>query len=138
MQYTIALLSNSLSFFTDLLKKRLNLDYAFGNAIEVSDGKITGKYIKILEINPQKKQRLINWLAVMEKIPEVEVVKFGLEKNEKDPILSHSAGLKISIGFDYEEVKKMIQQHKITASQILGLFISIGMIDSQIDKIREL
>lgn len=138
MQYTIALLSNSLSFFTDLLKKRLNLDYAFGNAIEVSDGKITGKYIKTLEITPQKKQRLINWLAVMEKIPEVEVVKFGLDKNEKDPILSHSAGLKISIGFDYEEVKKMIQQHKITASQILGLFISIGMIDSQIDKIREL
>ncbi len=137
MQYTIALLSNSLSLFTDLLKKRLNLEYAFGNAIEVSDRKITGKYVKNLEITPQKKQGLINWLAVMEKVPEVEVVKFGLDKNDKDPILSHSAGLKISVSFDYEKVKKMIQQHKITANQMLGLFISNGMIDSQIDKIRE-
>ena len=50
MQYTIALLSNSLSLFTDLLKKRLDLEYAFGNAIEVKDKKITGKYIKTLEI----------------------------------------------------------------------------------------
>ncbi|MHA2037446.1 MAG: ACT domain-containing protein [Promethearchaeota archaeon] len=138
MEYTIALLSNSLSYFTDLLKERLNLEYAFGNAIEVSDGKITGKFIKTLEISPQKKQRLVNWLAVMEKVPEMEVVKFGLDDIEKDPILSHSAGLKISISFNYEEIKKMIQQCKITASQIIGLFISIGMIDSQIDKIRNL
>ncbi|MHA2006426.1 MAG: ACT domain-containing protein [Promethearchaeota archaeon] len=138
MQYTIALLTNSLSSFTDLLKKRLDLEYAFGNAIDVSDGKITGNFIKSLEITPQKKQRIINWLASMEKIPEVEVVQFGLDKDEKDPILAHSAGLKISISFNYEEVKKMIQQQKITSSQILGLFMSIGMIDSQINKITEL
>ncbi len=138
MQYTIALLSNSLSNFTDVLKNRLNLEYAFGNAIEINDGKITGKYIKSLEIDPQKKEKLINWLAVMEKVPEVEVIQFGLDNFEKDPILAHSAGLKITIGFDYEEIKNMIQQQKITVSQILGLFISIGMMDSQIDKIREL
>ncbi|MHA2122029.1 MAG: hypothetical protein ACW990_12575, partial [Promethearchaeota archaeon] len=70
--------------------------------------------------------------------PEVEVIQFGLDNFEKDPILAHSAGLKISIGFDYEKIKKMIQQQKITVSQILGLFISIGMMDSQVDKIREL
>jgi phosphoserine phosphatase len=138
MQYTIAFLSNSLSNFTDVLKNRLNLEYAFGNAIEVREGKITGKYIKSLEIDPQKKEKLINWLAVMEKVPEVEVIQFGLDNFEKDPILAHSAGLKISIGFDYEKIKKMIQQQKITVSQILGLFISIGMMDSQVDKIREL
>ncbi|MFX1502627.1 MAG: ACT domain-containing protein [Promethearchaeota archaeon] len=137
MQYTIALISNSLSLFTDLLKNRLNLEYAFGNALEVSNGKITGKYVKNLEITTQKKERLINWLAVMEKIPEMEVIQFGLDNNNKDPILSHSAGLKISISFNYDEVKKIIQQHNMTASQILGLFISIGMIDSQIDEIRE-
>jgi phosphoserine phosphatase len=138
MQYTIALLSNSLSIFTDIVKNRLNLEYAFGNAIEVRDGKLTGKYIKNLEIDPQKKEKLVNWLAVMEKVPEVEVIQFGLDNFEKDPILAHSAGLKISIGFDYERINNMIQQKQITVSQILGLFISIGMMDSQIEKIREL
>ena len=34
MQYTIALLSNSLILFTDILKTRLNLEYAFGNKVE--------------------------------------------------------------------------------------------------------
>jgi len=138
MQYTIALLSNSLSKFTDILKTRLNLEYAFGNAIEVREGKITGKYIGSLEIDPQKKEKLINWLAVMEKVPEVEVIQFGLDNFEKDPILAHSAGLKIDVGFDYELIKNMIKQQKISVSQILGLFISIGMMDSQVDEIREL
>jgi phosphoserine phosphatase len=138
MQYTIALLSNSLSIFTDIIKNRLNLEYAFGNALEVREGKITGKYVKNLEIDPQKKEKLVNWLAVMEKVPEVEVIQFGLDNFEKDPILAHSAGLKISIGFDYERINNMIQQKQITVSQILGLFISIGMMDSQIEKIREL
>ncbi|MHA1886297.1 MAG: hypothetical protein ACW96S_14675, partial [Promethearchaeota archaeon] len=124
MQYTIALLSNSLSIFTDIIKNRLNLEYAFGNALEVREGKITGKYVKNLEIDPQKKEKLVNWLAVMEKVPEVEVIQFGLDNFE--------------IGFDYERINNMIQQKQITVSQILGLFISIGMMDSQIEKIREL
>ncbi|MFX1313858.1 MAG: hypothetical protein ACFFHD_14810, partial [Promethearchaeota archaeon] len=77
-----------------------------------------------------------NWLASMEKIPEAEVVQFGFDKDEKDTILSHSADLKISISFNYEEVKRIVQQHNITTSQILGLFVSIGMVDSHIDDIR--
>ncbi|MHA1729251.1 MAG: ACT domain-containing protein [Promethearchaeota archaeon] len=138
MQYTIVLISNSLSLFTDFLKRRLDLEYAFGNAIDINDKIVEGNFTKSLEINPQKKIKLINWLATMEKIPEAEVIQFGLDEKEKDPIFSHSAGLKICIGFDYILLKKLIIQRKCSAGQILSVFISIGIQFSQIDKILKL
>lgn len=135
MQYSIALISGSLSFFTDFLKKSLNLEYSFGNAIEIEEGIITGKYIKNLKIDHSKKLQLINWLASMEKIPEEEVVQFGLDEFDKDNFLSQSADLKINITFNYKSLIKAIQDGKFTPDQILSLFIIIGMQESQIEEI---
>jgi phosphoserine phosphatase len=135
MQYSIALISGSLSFFTDFLKKSLNLEYSFGNAIEIEEGIITGKYIKNLKIDHAKKLQLINWLASMEKIPEEEVVQFGLDEFDKDNFLSQSADLKINITFNYKSLIKAIQDGKFTPDQILSLFIIIGMQESQIEEI---
>ncbi len=39
----ILLVSGGFLFFTERLKTRLGLDYAFGNALEISNGKLTGK-----------------------------------------------------------------------------------------------
>jgi phosphoserine phosphatase len=134
MQYRIALISNSISFFTDFLKEQLNLEYAFGNAIEIDNGIITGKFIEKIEINTQKKQKLINWLATMEKIPEAEVIKFGLGEKEKDSILAHSADLKIDVGFNYNNLQNLLDQRKCSISQIFSVFIAIGIQDSQLKK----
>jgi len=135
MQYRIALISNSISFFIDLLKEQLNLEYAFGNAIEIDNGIITGRFIEKIEINSQKKQKLINWLATMEKIPEAEVIKFGLSEKEKDSMLAHSADLKIEIGFNYNTLKNLLNQSKCSISQIISVFIAIGIQNSQLKKV---
>lgn len=135
MQYSIALISGSLSFFTDFLKKSLNLEYSFGNAIEVEEGIITGRYIKNLKIDHSKKLHLIEWLASMEKIPEEEVVQFGLDESDKDHFLSQSADLKINIMFNYKSLVKAIHDGEFTSDQILSLFIIIGMQESQIEEI---
>ena len=135
MQYKIALISNSISFFIDLLKEELNLDYAFGNAIEIDNGIITGRFIEKIEINTQKKQKLINWLVTMEKIPEAEVIKFGLDEKEKDSMLAHSADLKIDIGFNYNTLKNLLNHNKCSISQIFSVFIAIGIQDSQLKQL---
>ncbi len=134
MQYHIALISSSISIFTDFLKEQLNLEYAFGNAIEVCEKKLTGKFNENLEINLKKKSKLINWLASMEKIPEAEILKFGLnpDENEKSSILSHLEDLKIYIRFDFEDLRTKISQEEITIIQALTLLICIGMEKSQI------
>ena len=42
-------ISGGFSFFTDRIKTRLNLDYAFANTLEIKDNKLTGKLVgKIL------------------------------------------------------------------------------------------
>lgn len=136
MEYTIALMSNSLNFFTDLVKVRLNLEYAFGNAIEVKNNVITGKFVESLEMNPQKKLRLINWLATMEKVPEPEVHTFG--SDDRDPLLSNTAGLKLTIGFDFSQLRKWIKEKRFTVEQILAVLINVAGSDELIDKIKKL
>lgn len=133
MQYSIALISGSLSLFTDFLNKSLNLEYSFGNAIEIEEGIITGKYIKNLKIDHSKKLQLINWLASMEKIPEEEVVQFGLD--EFEVVQFGLVDLKINISFNYKSLIKAIQDGEFTSDQILSLFIIIGMLESQIEEI---
>ena len=39
------LVSGGFSFFTDRLKQRVGLDYAYGNLLEIRDGKLTGKVV---------------------------------------------------------------------------------------------
>ncbi|MBD3352270.1 MAG: hypothetical protein GF364_12355 [Candidatus Lokiarchaeota archaeon] len=136
MNYKIALISNSLSLFTDIIKERLNLDYAFGNRIEIENNKLSERINKSLNIDVEKKERLIGWLATMEKIPDAEIHQFGLD--EKDPILSHTADLKLSITFDYDKIKSLINDKACTFKQIFALFINIGILNSQIKAIRKL
>ncbi len=139
MQYHIALISSSISIFTDFLKEQLNLEYAFGSTIEVRNNKLTGKFNENLEINLKKKPKLINWLASMEKIPEAEILKFGLipDENEKSSILSHLEDLKIYIRFDFEDLRTKIKRGEITIIQALNLLICIGMQESQINFIAD-
>jgi predicted amino acid-binding ACT domain protein/phosphoserine phosphatase len=135
MQYTIALLSNSLMFFTDVLKSRLNLEYAFGNMVEIQNEKLTGSYESKLEINGEKKERLVEWLATMEKVPQAEVIQFGFDSEGKDPILSQIPGFKICISYDFEVFKDLISRNVCNSIQILSLLIAIGMENSQLKKI---
>lgn len=136
MNYKIALISNSLNYFVDILKERLSLDYAFSTTLEIKNGICTGKFVKSLEIDGKKKSNLVNWLATMEKIPDVEIYEYGLD--EKEPMFSHSAGLKISIDFDYKKISELIKNKKIRTEQVLALFILIGLEESQVNNLISL
>lgn len=41
----LMLVSGGFTFFTDRLKERLGLDYAYSNTVEIADGKFTGKVL---------------------------------------------------------------------------------------------
>lgn len=56
MGIKIILISGGFSFFTDRLKKKLGLDYAFANRIEIANGKFTGKVLGEI-IDAQKNLR---------------------------------------------------------------------------------
>lgn len=134
MNYTIALISSSLNQFTELIKDRLNLEYAFGNALHVKNGLLTGNFISALQISQKKKDRLVDWLATMEKVPEAEIYQFGLE--EKDPVLSQTADLKVVVDFDYETVKRTISSDQCTPIQFLAILANIGVSLKQLEDLK--
>ena len=43
MGYKIAIISGGFTYFTDLLKEKLELDYAFANSLEIKNQHLTGE-----------------------------------------------------------------------------------------------
>lgn len=52
------LVSGGFTFFTDRIKERLGLDYAFGNTLETKDGKLTGRVTGII-VDAEEKCRTV-------------------------------------------------------------------------------
>ncbi|MEM2070146.1 MAG: phosphoserine phosphatase SerB, partial [Archaeoglobaceae archaeon] len=74
--YKVAVVSGGFSYFTDRLKEELGLDYAFGNELEIKDGKITGR-IKGRVIDAEEKAKIIDEIAKIENIKPENIVAVG-------------------------------------------------------------
>ena len=63
--YRIAVISGGFSMPPKALKKRLDLDYAYSNTLEIKNGKLTGRVIGPL-VNAQRKAELLETIAQAE------------------------------------------------------------------------
>lgn len=105
--YKTAIISGGFMFFAQFFQKKLGIDYAFANDLEVENGKLTGK-IKGDIVNAQKKAHLLEMLAKQESLNLEQVVAIGDGANDL-PMLA-KAGL--GIAFHAKEiVKKEASQH---------------------------
>ncbi len=107
--YKTAIVSGGFTFFTDQLKEKLNLDYAFANTLEIEDGKLTGrlkgpiidaraKAAKLIEIAEKEGIDLAQTLAVGDGANDLlmlEVAGLGVAFNAK-PLVREAADLSIS------------------------------------------
>jgi phosphoserine phosphatase len=74
--FKVALISSGFSFFTEYLRAKLGLDYAYGNVIEMRDGVATGR-LGAQVIDADAKARLLSEVAAREKIHVEQVVAIG-------------------------------------------------------------
>ena len=116
MGYKIAVISGGFSFFTDHLKKLLNLDYVFANELEIENGVVTGK-IKGEIIDAEKKGELIKQIADIEGLSADQIVAVGDGSNDR--FMLSNAGL--AIGFNPKEILKDYSDGMITSDNISGL-----------------
>ncbi len=105
--YKVALISGGFSFFANALKKKLDLDYAFANDLEIKKGELTG-LIEGTIINANQKALLLKVIAQQEKISLEQVVAIGDGANDL-PMLA-TAGLGIAFHAK-DKVKKEAEQH---------------------------
>lgn len=124
MGFKVALISGGFSFFTDVLKKRLGFDYAFGNDLEIKEGRVTGR-IKGKIIDARRKAEALDEICRKEGITRDEVVAVGDGSNDR--IMVANAGL--GIAFNAKEILKKVADGAITKDHIKGVLYCLGITD---------
>ncbi len=124
MGFKIALISGGFSYFTDVLKKRLGFDYAFGNELEIKEGKLTGR-LKGRVIDAKRKAEVLDAICRKEGITRDEVVAVGDGSN--DQIMVANAGL--GIAFNAKEILKKVADGAITKDHMKGVLYCLGISD---------
>ena len=124
MGFRVALISGGFSYFTDVLKKRLGFDYAFGNELEMKGGRLTGK-IRGRIIDAKRKAEILDEICRKEGITRDEVVAVGDGSNDR--IMVANAGL--GIAFNAKEILKEVADGAITKSHMKGVLYCLGISD---------
>ena len=91
--FKTAVISGGFNFFTDRLKAELGLDYAYANALEIVDGKVTGQVAGAI-VDGQRKAELLEEITDREGITLSQVIAIGDGANDL-PMLGR-AGLGIA------------------------------------------
>lgn len=129
MGFKVALISGGFNFFTDVLKKRLGFDYAFGNDLEIKEGRLTGR-IKGRIIDARRKAGLLDEICCKEGITRDEVVAVGDGSNDR--IMVANAGL--GIAFNAKEILKKVADGVITKDHMKGVLYCLGISDLDLTK----
>ncbi|NIQ37326.1 MAG: phosphoserine phosphatase SerB [Proteobacteria bacterium] len=122
MGFKIALISGGFTYFTDVLKKRLGFDYAYGNELEIENGVLTGN-IKGPIIDGRTKAAIVEEICQQEGMSQDEVVAVGDGSN--DQIMVANAGL--GIGFNATEVLKKVAAGSISKDHLKGVIYCMGI-----------
>jgi len=91
--WKVGLVSGGFTYFTDKLKKRLNLDFTLSNVLDIRDGKLTGGIIGDIVDAQAKKNALLSQAAAWS-IPTSQTVAVGDGANDLPMI--HAAGLGVA------------------------------------------
>ena len=120
--YKVALISGGFTFFSDALKKRLNLDYSFANELEIVNGELTGK-VKGTIVNANQKAILVKLIAQQENISLEQVVAIGDGANDL-PMLA-TAGL--GIAFHAKDIVRRQAQNHMSHGPMTSILYFLGI-----------
>jgi phosphoserine phosphatase len=111
--YKIAVISGGFSRAAEALKRRLDMDYAYSNNLEVVGGKLTGRVIGPI-VNAQRKAELLETIAQAEGVLLDQVIAVGDGAN--DALMLERAGLGIAF-----HAKAKLREHADTSISGAGL-----------------
>jgi phosphoserine phosphatase len=111
--YKIAVISGGFSRAAEALKRRLGMDYAYSNNLEIVGGKLTGRVIGPI-VNAQRKAELLETIAQAEGVLLDQVIAVGDGAN--DALMLERAGLGIAF-----HAKAKLREHADTSISGAGL-----------------
>jgi phosphoserine phosphatase len=128
--YRIAVISGGFSRAADALKRRLSLDYAFSNNLEIDDGKLTGRVVGPI-VNAHRKAELLELIAQLEGVVLDQVIAVGDGAN--DILMLERAGLGIAF-----RAKSKLREAADTSLSGAGLDAILYLLGITAREIREI
>ena len=119
--YKTAILSGGFDYFGRYLQRKLGIDYVYANALDIKEGKLTGKVVGTV-VNGERKAELLREIADQEHISLEQVIAVGDGANDL-PMLS-IAGL--GIAFRAKPLVKESAQHAISTLGLDGILYLLG------------
>lgn len=90
--YKLAVVSGGFTYFTDAIRKQLDLDYSFANTLEIQDGKLTGRLTGDI-VDRAAKARILRTIAQAQGIPLEQTVAVGDGANDLDMLQAAGLGI---------------------------------------------
>ncbi|MCG5051904.1 MAG: phosphoserine phosphatase SerB [Myxococcales bacterium] len=128
--YRIAVLSGGFSQAAEALKRRLGLDYAFSNQLEIADGRLTGRVTGPI-VNAQRKAELLELIAQLEGVLLDQTIAVGDGAN--DALMLEKAGLGIAF-----HAKPTLRERADTAISAGGLDSVLYLLGLSAREIKEI
>ncbi|MCP4694450.1 MAG: phosphoserine phosphatase SerB [Desulfobacterales bacterium] len=125
--YKIGIISGGFKFFGDFLRKKLGLDYAHANELEIRDGKLTGNLVGSV-IDGNRKAELLREIAAGENIPLEQTIAVGDGANDL-PML-RIAGM--GVAFNAKPIVRANAKRSISSVGLDGLLYLIGIRDREL------
>ena len=126
--YKTAILSGGFTYFGEYLQRKLGIDYVHANALEVEDGKVTGRVVGRV-VDGQRKAELLREIAASEGVNLEQVIAVGDGANDL-PMLS-IAGL--GIAFRAKPLVKANAKQAISTLGLDGILYLLGVRDRDVE-----
>lgn len=128
--YRVAVISGGFSRAAEALKRRLDLDYAFSNQLEVRGGVLTGRVTGPV-VNAQRKAELLETIAQLEGVRLDQTIAVGDGAN--DLLMLQRAGLGIAF-----HAKATLREKADTAISGAGLDAILYLLGISARELREI
>jgi len=122
MGMKIAIVSGGFTVFTERLKADLDLDHAFGNELEISNGKLTGR-LTGPPIDRARKASILEEVARIEGIPLDQTVAIGDGANDLDMLAVAGLG----IAFNAKPVVRDAAQTAVSVPYLDAILFLLGI-----------
>lgn len=120
--YKVGIISGGFHIAADTLKRKLGLDFAYANQLEVADGFLTGKVIEPI-VDAEKKADLLEWIAHKERIPLEQTIAIGDGAN--DALMLSKAGL--GIAYYAKHILRKTASTTVSSGGMERIFYLLGM-----------
>jgi phosphoserine phosphatase len=129
--YSIAVISGGFSRAAEALKRRLDLDYAYSNNLELQGGKLTGRVVGPI-VNAQRKAELLETIAQAEGVLLDQVIAVGDGAN--DALMLDRAGL--GIAFHAKPKLREAADTSLTSSGLDAILYLLGISARELQEVQ--